>query len=137
MRKMEELREMLCEELNEITKKGEIDERTLDQIDKLTHSIKSIDAITAMEESEKYGRRYGEGSYERSYGEGSYSRYNDGYGDSYGEYSARGRGRNARRDSMGRYASDDAWMNKLKEMERSAPDEQTRKEIKAFISRME
>ena len=73
MKKMEELREMLCEELDEITKRGEIDERTLDQVDKLTHSIKSIDTITAMEESGKYGRRYGEGRYGERYSrEGGY-----------------------------------------------------------------
>ncbi len=133
MKKMEELREMLCEELEEITKKGSIDERTLDSVDKLTHSIKSIDAITAMEESGKYGRRY-----DRGYGD-RYSRHDGEYGDSYGEddYSARGRGRNARRDSRGRYASGEAWMDHLSDMEDSAPDERTRREIQKFRARLE
>lgn len=131
MKKMEELRDMLCEELDEITKRGEIDERTLDQVDKLTHSIKSIDTITAMEESGKYGRSYREGRYGERYGE----RYGD--GDSYGDegYSARGRGRNARRDSMGRYA--DGWMDKLSEMEENAPDERTRREVQKFRMKLE
>lgn len=78
MQKMEELREMLCEELDKITKKGELSTGSLDVIDKLTHSIKSIDTIMAMEDA--------------------------GYSNESGYSYARGRGRNARRDSMGRYS---------------------------------
>lgn len=80
MQKMEELREMLCEELDKITKKGELSAGSLDVVDKLTHSIKSIDTIMAMEDS--------------------------GYSNESGYSYARGRGRNARRDSMGRYSRD-------------------------------
>ena len=79
MQKMEELREMLCEELDKITKKGELSAGSLDVIDKLTHSIKSIDTIMAMDDA--------------------------GYSNESGYSYARGRGRNARRDSMGRYSS--------------------------------
>lgn len=79
MQKMEELREMLCEELDKITKKGELSAGSLDVIDKLTHSIKSIDTIMAMEDV--------------------------GYSNESGYSYARGRGRNARRDSMGRYSN--------------------------------
>ncbi len=84
---MKQLREMLCDELDEITKKGELSAGSLDTVDKLTHSIKSIDTIMAMEES---------------YSEDGYSMNSYNGDNSY----ARGRGRNARRDSMGRYASD-------------------------------
>ena len=85
-KKMENLRDMLCEELWKVVKKGEISSTAeLDAIDKLTHSIKSIDTIMAMEEYED-----DEGYSERaSYGGSSY---------------ARGRGRYAKRDSMGRYS---------------------------------
>lgn len=79
MQKMEELREMLCEELDKITKKGELSAGSLDVIDKLTHSIKSIDTIMAMDDA--------------------------GYSNESGYSYARGRGRNARRDSMGRYSN--------------------------------
>ena len=48
MHKMVELREMLCKELDGITDMGEISNATLDAINKLTHSIKSIDTILAM-----------------------------------------------------------------------------------------
>ena len=51
MHKMEELRDMLCDELDEVMKKGELSAGSLDVVDKLTHSIKSIDTILAMEEA--------------------------------------------------------------------------------------
>lgn len=78
MQKMEELRDMLCEELDKITKKGELSTGSLDVIDKLTHSIKSIDTIMAMEDA--------------------------GYSNEAGYSYARGRGGNVKRDSMGRYS---------------------------------
>lgn len=80
MHKLEELREMLMEELEKCSDKGELSAGSLEVIDKLAHAIKSIDTIMAMEE----------GGYSNEYSN---------------EYSnARGRGRNARRDSMGRYS---------------------------------
>lgn len=79
---MHELREMLDEELMKISRSGELTPTKLDLVDKLTHSIKSIDTIMAMQEySDDDGYSY----------EGGYS-------------NARGRGRNAKRDSMGRYS---------------------------------
>lgn len=76
MHKLEELREMLMEELEKCSDKGELSAGSLEVIDKLAHAIKSIDTIMAMEE----------GGYSNDY---SY---------------ARGRGRGARRDTMGRYS---------------------------------
>ena len=93
MRSMEDLRDMLCEELDNITEQGEITTGSLEIIDKLTHSIKSIDTIMAMEES----------GYSGNY------RYDDGYSRR-GSY-ARGRRGNVRRDSMGRYSRNDRMMN--------------------------
>lgn len=87
MGKMMEIRDMLCDELDKIAERGEISASSLDMVDKLTHSIKSIDTIMAMNGySNDY--RYMEG--DRSYGRGgnSYARN--------GEY--------RRRDSMGRYS---------------------------------
>lgn len=48
MHKMVELREMLCKELDSIVDRGDISTVTLDSVNKLTHSIKSIDTILAM-----------------------------------------------------------------------------------------
>lgn len=79
MHKMEELREKLVKELEELSSKGELSMGSLDAIDKLTHSIKSIDTILAM--SGYSGDEY---AYEGSYN----------------------RGRSSKRDSMGRYARD-------------------------------
>ena len=67
---MYELRELLCEELDKIAEKGELTAGSLDTIDKLTHSIKSIDTIMAME-----GKSY-RGSYTRMSRRG-YSRAED------------------------------------------------------------
>jgi hypothetical protein len=132
MAKMEELREMLCEELDKITKKGELSAGSLDVVDKLTHSIKSIDTIIAMEEA--------------GYSSDDYSMRGNSY--------ARGRGSNARRDSMGRYSSEnysmrggrsgersrnysyDDEMNNLREqledMEHMAKDEESKRMIRQW-----
>lgn len=81
MKSMETLRDMLCDKLDEVTTSGELNAGTLDVADKIVHAIKCIDTILAMESA--------------SYDDGSY------YDGSY----ARGRGTNARRDSMGRYSN--------------------------------
>lgn len=99
MHEMYKLKDMLCEELEKITKKGELSAGSLDAVDKLTHSIKSIDTIIAMDEySEEDGMTY-EGSYARG-GQGG----NRGGGRG-GNSNARGR----RRDSMGRYSRDNSY----------------------------
>ena len=89
MEYMYDIKEMLCDELKEIAQKGEpLNAGGLEMIDKLTHSIKSLATIIAMEESE-YSN---DGAYEgRSYRDGSYRD---------GSY----RGYSQKRDSMGRYS---------------------------------
>ena len=117
-----ELKEKLCDELEEYgTKK--LDAGSLDVIDKLAHIIKNLDKI--IESYERYS------SYDGS--------YDDGYrGSSY----ARGR-MNAKRDSMGRYASrgyamdNTSMVRELKTLMKEAPDDRTRQEFQRFISKME
>lgn len=84
------------------------------------------------------GRSYHGGSYDGSY-EGS---YDDGMGGSY----ARGRGRNAKRDSMGRYSREGGYsradgkqeyIEHMRDMMMDAPDEQTRQSIQRMISEIE
>lgn len=76
----------------------------VDRIHKLTDTVKNIDKIEMLESEGGYsedGHYMGEGRiYGTSYGDGS----------SYagGSY-ARGRGRNARRDSMGRYSREGGY----------------------------
>lgn len=121
MHKLYELRDMLMEELEKCTDKGELSAGSLEIVDKLTHSIKSIDTILAMEEA-------------------GYSN-DDGY--SYRGYSyARGR-RNARRDSMGRYSrrgysrDKDELMEQLHDLEMNTTDEHTKNMIRKFIMQAE
>ena len=87
---MHKLREMLCDELEKITNKGELSAGSLDVIDKLTHSIKSIDTIEAMEDSgySRDGMSYARGwdSRGRYYSRDGYSYGEDGsYGYSRGD----------------------------------------------------
>lgn len=132
MHKLEELKEMLCEELEEYGASDKLDMGGLEIVDKLAHAIKNIDKI--IESESGYSER--RGSYRGSYDGGSYDGSYDG---SYGRYSTRrGRGRNARRDSMGRYSrANDMMVDELREMMNDAPDEQSRMEIERLINKME
>lgn len=132
MHRLEELKEMLCEELEEYGSKEKLDMGGLEIVDKLAHAIKNIDKIMDSEYSE--GRSY-RGSYRGNYGEGSYrGNYGDeSYRMNYGE--RRGRGRNARRDSMGRYASADMRME-IERLMDEAPDEETRMKLERFMQSM-
>lgn len=118
MNKMYELRDMLCEELDNITEQGDITTGSLDIINKLTHSIKSIDTIMAMEEA----------SYDGSYRDGSYY---DGYSRR-GSY-ARGR-RNARRDNRGRYSRTDSKEQIAEQLE-DIMDETTDPSVKQALQK--
>ena len=102
MQALMKLRDMLMDELEEITERGPLTESSLGIVQKLTHSIKSIDTICAMEEQSREsresrdgysGRRYRDGSQDGSRESRDYSgrRYRDG--------GTSGR----RRDSMGRF----------------------------------
>lgn len=137
MHMYEELKGMLCKELEEITRKGELTAGSLDTVDKLTHAIKSIDTIVAMEEySDDYNYR---GSYDRESDGMSSARRRTYDGRSYA------RGRNAKRDSMGRYSRggysyDDAkddMINDLHELMQDTHDERTKQEFKKFINKLE
>lgn len=123
MHGLEELKEMLCEELEEYGSKEKLDMGGLEIVDKLARAIKNIDKIMNSEYSE--GRFY-RNAYRGNYGDESY-RMN------YGE--RRGRGRNARRDSMGRYASADMRME-IERLMDEAPDEETRMKLERFMQSM-
>ena len=94
---MHKIKEMLMNELYEYEDKakkvngGKLSQSDVERIHKLTDTVKNIDKIEYLESEEGYSE---DGHY---MGEGRI------YGTSY----ARGRGRNARRDSMGRYSRDD------------------------------
>lgn len=148
MHELYELKEKLCKELKKYNDK-ELTKESLEIVDKLSHATKNIDKIIEKYEEEEEGGSYGSyNSYGNSY-EGSYrgnSNRNNRGSYNNGSY-ARGRGRNARRDSMGRYSSAggsyDGYSrnadiaSELREMMMDAPDEQTRMEYQKVINKLE
>ena len=143
MHALYELKEKLMDHLEEYSKK-DLTGSNLEIVDKLSHTIKNLcKIIEDMEESE--GESYamdgmGGGSYRSSYARngrggsyrgGNYSRRGMSYAD------GRGRGSNAQRDSMGRYSSADDYMDDLRDLMESAPDQKTRMEFEKFIRKME
>ena len=145
MEYIEKIKKMLCKELDEYAMKGKLTMADLEAVHKLTDTVKNLDKIAMFEESEDgYSEARG-GMRGRSYMHGS--SYDDMM---YSE--RRGRGRYAKRDSMGRYSSEggsyesgssyddyseermgrrysrddakDHMMNKLGEMMSSADEEQ-------------
>lgn len=74
MKSMYNLRDMLCKELEEIARKGELGAGDLDIAHKLTDTIKNIDKIETLEEG-GYSSRYPDDDMRNSYGRGvSYAR---------------------------------------------------------------
>lgn len=130
MHEIIELKEMLCKELEEYGRKGEMSAGTLEIVDKLAHAVKNLGKIIEMDEGEYSGRM---GS---SYARGG-SRGGQG-GSSYRSSYARGRSR----DSRGRYSSEEYSMaaddviQQLEDMMDSAPDERSKKKIKELIREM-
>ena len=112
MKVYDQIKDMLCDELEEIAKTKELTTNSLEVLYKGVDILKDISTIKAMEE--EYG--YSEDGYSRdghprdAYSGAFYGRYpyymDDDGNMSQGSSYARGRGSNAKRDSMGRYSSD-------------------------------
>jgi len=117
---MDKLCEYIDNEMSEIERKaasGRVSNSDIERADMLAHLKKSILTNEAMEES--YSREY------RPIHGNSYARRH-----SYAP----------RRDSMGRYSRDDAvddMVDELEELMEKAPDEQTKKEFRKFISKVQ
>lgn len=120
------IKKMLCKELEEVAKRGELSTGDLEVVDKLTHSIKSIVTIMAMEDSgysynDGYSgarRRDGMGRYMNS---GSYDSYYD------GGYSGR------------RYSRDEGKSHMIHQFEMLMNDASTQEErdvIQSALSRL-
>lgn len=100
-KKLENLRDTLCGELEKVAKKEEISMSDLDVIDKLTHSIKNLDKVMLGNEMiDQYGYEFPDYSGARRGRDGdSDGRYNE-------SSNRRGRGRGRSRDSYdGSYES--------------------------------
>ena len=89
MEYIEKIKKMLCKELEEYGDKKSLSSADVEMIHKLTDTVKNLDKISLLEQGD------------------------DGYSETYpyymggSSYAGRGRGRYAKRDSMGRYSSDD------------------------------
>ena len=119
MKELYELKDILCEELKEYGKKGELSTGSLDVVDKLAHALKSVETIIAMEEASEYSGDRGYWTYPSR------------------SYASKG-GRMRRRDSMGRYSGDPEDMaDKLKDLMNETQDEQVRSEIHRLVTKIE
>lgn len=131
MKELYELRDMLEGELQGYGSKGELSAGSLDIVDKLAHAIKNLDKIIDCDEG--YSSNY---PYMRGY---DYENRTGMDGMSY----ARGRGRSAKRDSMGRYASMYGYSrhgdmaDELRRLMEDAPNEQIKKEIQRLVEKVE
>ena len=100
MKHLEELKETIKRELEKFAKQGDVSVNTLEKIHKLSDTYKNLCKIEMLEEES-------EGEYsEARNGRGSSYMHGSSYDDDMMYSERRGRGRNAKRDSMGRYSSE-------------------------------
>lgn len=126
---LHELKSKLVKKLASYSE-GEITTNNLDAIDTLAHAAKNVCKIMeSMDEEESgYSNRMMPPIYRNSY---------DGREWDGAMYDHRGRGTGARRDSMGRYSSDDGMLEELYATMNAAKDEATRNNIQRMINKME
>ena len=156
MEHLEGILKLVDNELDAINKNGKFRSREeIDSVYKLIDIAKDVYCIweyeDGMDESSEMAYA-NENSYARG-GRGSRANNRGSYDGSYegGSY-ARGRGRGARRDSMGRYAREGSYrgsyarysrdgkqefVENLRDMMEDAPDDQTRQSIQRMIQQME
>lgn len=133
------LRDMLHTELDNVvnSSQGNI---PLDIVDKITHSLKSVETIIAMKEGSEYkNNSYANNSY-NSYSNGSYG--NQSYGGYMpASYANAGRNYNNRYNNyrMGRSYGNgkEEMMNELHEMMNEAKSEQEKQAFQQFINQMQ
>lgn len=131
---MYDLRDMLCKELDEISRKGELGAGDLEIAHKLTDTIKNIDKIEMMED-DGYSR---DGDYSS---DGDYSRGGDWQADMRGTY---GRGSSyARRGThyvRGHYSRADSMEHlreQINDMMRETDDDRVKEALRRATSLME
>lgn len=148
-----ELKEKLMKELAEYSQNGKFSKEDVESLKYIASAIDHIcNIVERMEEEQEYS---GRGSYDNGNqgdsmgGSGGYSR-NRGYyrggrypregGSYYGSSYARGRGQNARRDSMGRYSRDgqtEQMVEQLRELMQDAPNDQIRQQMQQLAQQLE
>ncbi len=124
MRTVEDLKEMLCKELDEIGMKQELSAGDLDTVNKLTETIKNLYKIKMFEEEYR-----GDGG---SYNGGSSSRRGYSRDSSYGGYS----GRHYVRGHYSRESGRDYMMEQLEEIMNNA-DGREKEALRRCMSQIE
>ncbi len=138
MKALDELRDKLCEALDEIAHKNDMGAGDLEVAHKLTDTIKNIDKIMMLEGDDGYSQG-GEWEARGDYGNGN-SYANRGKHYVRGHYSRDGEMSMARRDDRGRYSRDggrDNMIRKLRDMMDDAATDQERSAIRRCIEQME
>ena len=159
MYNLENIVKLAENEFDAIYKNGKFRSREeIDSVYKLIDIVKDINEIWCMED-EMDGNSYNDyngNGYGRN-GNRGYNRYDDGNMNGYSNYERRGRGRNASRDSRGRYnegryndgnrinfdgsmtyrdGGKEEFMEEMRELMNNAPDEQTRQSIQRMMNQM-
>ena len=138
MHKLYDLKEMLCEELEEFGSRDKLTSGSLEMVDKLAHAAKNVGKLIEMCEDAEYSRDNGVNrGYGRSY-DGGYSNRRGYSMDGY-YYDDGGMSHRRGRAANGRFVSRDGseMARRLREMMADAPDEQSRQEIQRLADRME
>ncbi len=118
MKAMYDLRDMLCKELEEIARKGELGAGDLDIVHKLVGTIKNIDKIELMEDE-------------------GYSRDGDWAADVRGTYGRNVSYRGRHRDSHGRYSRTGDLCEQIKDMMRDTNDERVKDVLRRVMNLVE
>lgn len=125
MHALYQLKDMLCEELEEIASKGELTAGTLDTVDKLAHATKNLCKIIDWCDEEEYSSRYDDGM--------SMARGGNRGGNRGGR---RGGRRGANQYGSYGYSRTGDLADKMEDLMREMPDEASRQELQRMATKM-
>lgn len=132
MEYMRELKEKLCDELEEIARKPEMGAGDLEIIHKLTDTIKNLDKIEMLEDGGYSQAGDWEADVRGTYGRGS--SYRGRKRDSMGRYSREGRGG---RGGYSRHDAKEAMMEQMEMLMDQAGSEREREAIRRCMGQLE
>lgn len=147
MHELYELKEKLMKELAEYSQNGKYSKEDVEIIKYMASAVDHICNIVERADEEEYSQRGGRYAYDNGNQGGGMGgnrggSYRGGYSRNYGGGNAyaRGRGANARRDSMGRYSrgeGTDQMVEQLEELMQDAPNEQIKQQIQQLVQQIE
>ena len=132
MEYMHELKEKLCDELDEIARKGELGAGRMERINKLTDTIKTLGKMEMLEDVGYSQAGAGEADMRGTYGRGS--SYRGRKRDSMGRYSREGRGG---RGGYSRHDAKEAMMEQMEALMDQAGSEREREAIRRCMGQLE